>query len=106
MLKPVLAATSEIDVTLAYTNTPRPFDADGLRDLVGEHSASVILVEPYLEGTSAHVVSRALATVPHRLLSLGVGRSDLHRYGTPADHSTAHGLDPAGLRRSIAAFLR
>ena len=109
MLEPVLAATSELDVTVAYTNTPRPFDADGLRELVGGRSgpASVIIVvEPYLEGTSAHVVSRALATVPHRLLSLGVGRSDLHRYGTPADHSTAHGLDPAGLRRSIAAFLR
>lgn len=115
MLEPVLAATSELDVTVAYTNTPRPFDADGLRELgseqgesviAGEQGASVVVVEPYLEGTSAHVVSRALATVPHRLLSLGVGRNDLHRYGTPADHSTAHGLDPAGLRRSIAAFLR
>jgi transketolase len=115
MLEPVLAATSELDVTVAYTNTPRPFDADGLRELgseqgesviASEQGASLIVVEPYLEGTSAHVVSRALATVPHRLLSLGVGRNDLHRYGTPADHSTAHGLDPAGLRRSIAAFLR
>ena len=27
--------------------------------------------------------SQALADVPHRLLSLGVGRADLHRYGTP-----------------------
>jgi transketolase len=113
MLDPVLAATSALDVTVAYTHTPRPFDADGLRELVWnsatgaavEHGASVILVEPYLEGTSAHVVSRALAAVPHRLLSLGVGRTDLHRYGTPADHGAAHGLDPAGLRRSIAAFL-
>ena len=84
MLDPVLAATSELDVTVAYTHTPRPFDADGLRELVagsgasviaGEPGASVVVVEPYLEGTSAHVVSRALATIPHRLLSLGVGRT-------------------------------
>ncbi len=114
MLDPVLAATSALDITVAYTNTPRPFDADGLRELVagsgasviaGQPGASVVVVEPYLEGTSAHIVSRALAAVPHRLLSLGVGPRDLHRYGTPADHSTAHGLDPAGLRRSISAFL-
>ncbi len=114
-LDPVLAATSELDVTVAYTHTPRPFDADGLRELVAQHvvastvaserAASIVIVEPYLEGTSAHVVSRALTTIPHRLLSLGVGRTDLHRYGTPTDHSTAHGLDPAGLRHSIAAFL-
>jgi transketolase len=68
-----------------------------------------VLVEPYLAGTSAHVVNAALAHVPHRVLALGVGRgegSDLRRYGDPADHARAHGLDAAGLRASISHFLR
>jgi transketolase len=111
MLGPVLAATVGLDMTVAYTNTPRPFDVDGLRELLWEvhepagRGAAVVLVEPYLAGTSAHVVSAALATTPHRLLSLGVGRTDLHRYGTAADHDAAHGLDPAGLRAAISAHL-
>jgi transketolase len=34
-----------------------------------------------------------------------VGRVDLRRYGTPAQHQAAHGLDATGLRRSITDFL-
>jgi transketolase len=104
MLDRVLAATAGLDVTVAYTHTPRPFDADGLRALV-EPDAAVVVVEPYLAGTSAAPVSRALRRIPHRPLYLGVGPADLHRYGAPADHDVAHGLDEAGLRRAIADHL-
>jgi transketolase len=102
MLDPVLRAVEGLDVTVAYTHTPRPFDVAGLRALAG---SEVILVEPYLAGTSSRLVAEALADRPHRSLSLGVGRADLRRYGTPADHARWHGLDAAGLRRSISAFL-
>lgn len=102
MLDPALSAVAELDVTVTYTHTPRPFDASGLRALA---AGEVILVEPYLAGTSTGVVSAALADVPHRLLALGVGRSELHRYGGPADHARWHGLDAAGLSRSIRDFL-
>jgi transketolase len=106
LLDPVLAATAGLDVTVAYTNTPRPFDESGLRSLVGAaDTTDVVLVEPYLAGTSARVVASALAGTAHRLLPLGVGRVELRRYGTPADHAAAYGLDPAGLRRSITGFL-
>jgi transketolase len=64
----------------------------------------VVLVEPYLEGTSSRVVADALADRPHRLLALGVGRRDLHRYGTPEDHDRWHGLDAASLRTRIMAL--
>jgi transketolase len=103
MLAPVLAATEGLDVTVAYTHTPRPWDAHGTRRLA--ESGPVIVVEPYLAGTSAHVVSEALRDRPHRLVSLGVGRADLHRYGTRADHDRLHGLDPAGLRTAISASM-
>src|SRR6516225_2060117 len=62
---------------------------------------AVVLVEPYLAGTSASEVSSALASRPHRLLSLGVQCTELRRYGTPADHAARHGLDAAGIRRSV-----
>lgn len=107
VLDAVLAATEGLDVTVAYTNTPRPFDAAGLLGALATAQATdVVLVEPYLAGTSSRVVTDALLAVPHRLLALGVGRTDLRRYGSPADHAAWHGLDAAGLRRSISAFLR
>jgi transketolase len=103
MLDPTLAATQGLDVTVAYAATVRPFDAQGLRALPG--SDTVVLVEPYLAGTSVGAVNDALADRPHRVLGLGVGRAELGHYGEAAEHDRAHGLDPAGIRRSIAAFV-
>lgn len=103
MLDPVLEAVSGLDVTVLYASTVRPFDARGLRGAVG--TADVVLVEPYLAGASARCVTDALRDLPHRLLALGVGRQELRRYGTPAQHQAAHGLDAAGLRRSISGFV-
>jgi len=102
MLDAVLAATVGLDVTVAYTNTVRPLDATGLRELAGD---AVVLVEPYLAGTSSAAVDQALLDRPHRTLALGVGRTDLHRFGSPADHDAAHGLTPDALRDRISAFL-
>ena len=103
MLDPVLDGLAEEDVTVAYATTVRPFDGAGLRSLAA--SGTVVLVEPSLAGTSAGVVSAALAARPHRLLSPGVGRDEIRRYGTPADHARWHGLDAAGIRRSVRQFL-
>lgn len=103
MLDPALETVADLDVTVAYTLTPRPLDTAGLRSLV---DTEVIVVEPYLAGTSSRMVAEALADRPHRELHLGVSRTEIRRYGRPSDHARAHGLDPAGLRRSITAFLR
>ena len=103
MLDPVLAAVEALDVSVLYANTVRPFDAAALRAVLG--TPDVVLVEPYLAGTSARCVNDALVDVPHRLLSLGAGRQELRRYGTPEEHSAAHELDVAGIRRSVRAFL-
>lgn len=102
MLDPVLEAVGDLDATVAYAQQIRPFDAAGLRALAGD-SPDVVLVEPTLAGTSTRVVMEALAGLPAKVLALGVGRVDLHRYGTPADHAAWHGLDAAGLRRSITS---
>ncbi len=105
MLDPVLAAVSGLDVDVLYANTVRPFDARTLREVAGG-SPAVVLVEPYLAGTSSRCVADALVDVPHRLLALGVGTEELRRYGGPEDHLRAHGLDPAVLGGSIRGFVQ
>lgn len=99
----VLAATAGLDVTVLYATTVRPFDARTLRATLRQ--PEVVLVEPYLAGTSVPFVARALSDIPHRVAGLGVAREELRRYGTPAEHMAAHGLDPASLRARIAGFL-
>lgn len=105
MLDHALAATEGLDATVLYATTVRPFDAAGLRAAVGDRTAAdVVLVEPYLAGTSTAAANEALAEVPHRVLGLGVGRAELRRYGSVPEHLAAHGLDPRGLRERITAF--
>lgn len=106
MLDRVLEATADLDVTVAYTATVRPFDREGLSALVGAAgNADVLVVEPYLSGTSAHEVAAALADRRHRQLGLGVARDrEVRAYGTPAQHARAHGLDTEGIAKSARAF--
>jgi transketolase len=103
VLDEVLAATADRDVTVLYAHSVRPFDVRTFREVLT--TPDVVLVEPWLAGTSARVVSDALPDVPHRLLSLGTRRTELRHYGTPAEHQRAHGLDAAGVRRSVESFL-
>jgi transketolase len=101
-LDAVLDAAEGLDVTVLYATTVRPFDVTGLRETLSV--PDVVLVEPYLAGTSSAVVSEALVDVPHRLLALGVREQDLRTYGTAAEHEVLHGLDAAGIRRSLDSF--
>ncbi|MEV7355398.1 transketolase C-terminal domain-containing protein [Kitasatospora sp. NPDC091276] len=104
MLDAVLAATEGLDATVLYAATVRPFDAAGLRAAAGER-ADVVLVEPYLAGTSANEAHAALADRPHRVLGLGVPREEHRHYGSIPEHLTAYGLDAASLRERIGTFL-
>lgn len=105
VLDTVLEATEDLSVRVAVTSTPHPLDAEGLRALVGL-TGRVVVIEPYLAGTSAAAVAGALADRPTRVLHLGVDGSREHRvYGTPEDHDRLHGLDAAALRRRISEWV-
>jgi transketolase len=103
MLDRTLEATEGLDLTVLYAATVRPFDAETLRAEL--QTATVVLVEPYLQGTSAMLISEALGSTPHRLLSIGVRRMEHRQYGSPEQHDEAHGLDVASLRHRIAQFV-
>jgi transketolase len=103
LLDPTLVATADMDVTVLYMTTARPFDAATLRaSLVGD---LVVLVEPYLAGTSSAEVARALANVPHRIAAIGVPNVEHRKYGTWQEHNAAFGLDARGIRARILRAL-
>jgi transketolase len=103
-LKPMLEATAGRDVTVAYLATVRPFPHDDLRTALAE-GTDVVIVEPYLAGTSSAEVAVALRDRPHRLLALGVPNAEFRHYGAGEEHRAAHGLDAAGIARSLDSFL-
>jgi transketolase len=103
MLDAVLEATTGIDATVLYMATVRPFDASGLRATIT--GADVVLIEPYLEGTSSAEVSKALNDRPHRLLSIGVPNVEHRKYGRAAEYDAAFGLDAGGLRTRMLEWL-
>ncbi|MEV6670412.1 transketolase [Streptomyces sp. NPDC051162] len=107
MLDNVLAAVEGLDVTVLYAATVRPFDDASLRAALGgqANGADVVLVEPYLAGTSTAAVNDALPDLPHRVLGLGIGRQSLRRYGSIDEHLAGQSLDPRSLRDRIAPFL-
>ncbi|WP_018157432.1 transketolase family protein [Demetria terragena] len=104
MLRATEEAVRDLDVTLLYASTVRPFDAATLRATLD--GPRVVFVEPYLSGTSSRFVAEALGDLDHRQLGLGVGDPDPHRYGEPEDHDRLHGLDAHGIRTSVSDFMR
>jgi len=103
LLDATLEATADIDVTVLYMTTARPFDADTLHaSLTGD---LVVLVEPYQAGTSSAEVSAALADIPHRIAAIGVPNIEHRKYGTWQEHNAAHGLDARGIRARILRAL-
>lgn len=104
MLDPIVAALGDLDVTLVYCTTVQPLDTTTLRGATT--GSEVILIEPYLEGTSTQAITRVLSDRPMRVLSIGVPAVEHRHYGSAAEHEAAHGLDRAGLRERIARFLQ
>ncbi len=102
-LDPTREALAGLDATLLYCTTVHPLDGETLREATT--GSEVVLVEPYLQGTSTAELTSALGDAPRRFLSLGVPAAEHRHYGTAAEHEAAHGLDAPSLRRRIEAFL-
>jgi transketolase len=99
-----LAALDGIDATVLYATTLVPLDRETLAREAAP-VAEVVLVEPLYEGTTAAQVTDAFAHRPTRLLSIGVPRRFIHRYGKQDEHDRALRLDVASIRERIRAFI-
>ena len=103
-LSRTLAALDGIDATVLYATTLVPLDAATLAREAAP-AAELVLVEPLYEGTTAAQVSAAMAYRATRLLSIGVPRRFIKRYGTSEQHDRDLGVDVHGIRERILAFL-
>ena len=105
VLDVTLEAVADLDVTVLYATTVTPFDGETLRAAVATTGKSIVLVEPYYEGTLVPEVVAAVASTPVRVEAIGVPRQILDRYGTAERHDAEIGLTPAGVRSRVERFL-
>lgn len=96
-----LAAVDGLDATVLYTATPNPLDADALSAKV--RGDDLVIIEPYLAGTSVGRVADALSHRPMRIRSHGVRQPEVGHYGRPSDHRRFHGLDARGIREFVTS---
>jgi transketolase len=104
MLGRTLEAVGDLDLTVLYATSLRPFGAETLASLAPE-AGPVVSVEPWYEGTATHVLAEALAPLALRHVSIGVPRAFIRAYGTAHDIDADLGLDAAGIRRRIVEVL-
>jgi transketolase len=102
MLKEVLEATHDMDVTVLYYSTVLPFDGKILLDNFNE---TIIICEPFYEGTVNHLVDFALAGKRYRKFNIGVPRRFLTNYGEKKEHDRVLGLDSLGIKEKIQKCL-
>jgi len=104
MLDRTLAALDGLDATVLYATTVFPLDAETLAAEAAP-APEVVIVEPLYEGTSTAQVATALSHRATRILSIGVPRKAISRYGTPEQHDAELRLDVAGIRERIRSFV-
>ncbi len=104
MLGPVSDAVKDLDVTLLYYTTVKPFDAETLRE-VTRGGSKVIVCEPYYMGTVSFDVSQALKGLTYAVDFVGVPHEFLYDYGTKEEHDIQLGLTAKDIKSKVLGFI-
>lgn len=103
MLQPVVEATQDLDVTILYYTTVRPFDA---QTLINNMTETIIVCEPFYEGTTNFLITKALEGKMYKLYNIGVPRKFLTNYGSKQQHDMYLELDETALNKRILECLK
>ena len=102
MLDKVIDACESLDVTILYYTTISPFDGQLLRE--NTLNGKIAVIEPFYEGTTAHIILKEMYGKPICFKSIGVPREFLSRYGTAAEHDEYLKLDTKNIYSRLNTF--
>lgn len=102
MLDNIMLATEDIDVTILYYTSIKPFDSELLLQNFNEN---IILIEPYYEGGLNYQINKSLVNKKFKLTNIGIPHNFLLNYGSKLQHDKNLNLDPEGLRKKILLCL-
>ncbi len=97
MLERVVEASKDLDVTIIYCTTVKPFDTSLLKDF----SSDILIVEPYYSGPLLENIERSLKGLSGSINCLGVKDQFIKNYGTTEEVDSLLGLDTLKIRELI-----
>lgn len=102
ILQNVIDATEDIDVTILYYTTIKPFDSD---ILLKNFNENIIIIEPYYEGGINYMVNKSLEGKKYKITNIGVPHVFLKNYGKKSDHDENFKLNAEGIKNQIISCL-
>jgi len=83
MLQSTYDAAKDMNVTIIYYSTIIPFDE---KTLIDNFNDTLIICEPFYEGTTNHIINFALKGKKYKLFNIGIPRKFLINYGNRKEH--------------------
>jgi transketolase len=102
MLQDVLDATIDLNVTILYYTTIKPFDSE---TLINNFNETIIVCEPFYSGSTNRLVTESLEGKKYRMFNIGVPNRFLTKYGTKKEHDVHWELDSKSLENRIKKCL-
>lgn len=97
MLQTVLEASKDLDVTIIYCTTVKPFDTKNL--LIKNNK--LLIVEPYYSGPILNNIELSLGGLKGSYTNIGVPDNFIRKYGTKEEVDKLIGLDVATIKQKI-----
>ena len=101
-LNSVIESTKNMDVTILYYTSVRPFDGDLL---LANFNQNIIIVEPFYEGSVNFEVTKTLKDKKYSLYNIGVPREFIMKYGKKEEVDKFVGLDQKSINENINKIL-
>lgn len=97
-LQAVLDATVDLDVTIVYCTTVKPFDFPSIQKFLNRE---IIVVEPYYSGPILTNIIRESNEPLGGVTSIAVPNKFINKYGSKGEVDTVVGLDSKSIRSKI-----
>jgi transketolase len=98
MLDSVIDACEDIDVTILYYTTIKPFDKDLLLENFNEN---IIIIEPFYMGSVNYLITSSLKDFKYKITNIGIPHNFLLNYGSKIEHDEYLQLDVKNLKNRI-----
>ncbi len=101
-LNAVLEASSDLDVTIIYCTTIKPFDFSSIKKYLNK---KILIVEPYYSGPILKNIHRELNHLSGNISMIGVPNNFINKYGNKNDIDKMVGLDSESIKKKILSII-